>query len=106
MLPLRYPRRWLIAGIVIVGMVAALALAPMHWAARPMSAFSLSDKLLHTLTFAILALWFTGQYAKQSYWKLALALICIWSGDRGCNSTFCRTGTPRCSIWSQTRLVS
>ena len=80
MLPLRYPRRWLIAGTVIVALVAVLALAPLHWAARPMSAFNLSDKLLHMLTFAILALWFTGQYARASYWKLAVALIAFGLG--------------------------
>lgn len=34
-----------------------------------------ADKWLHAGTFAFLALWFSGQYTRRSYWKIALALL-------------------------------
>lgn len=30
---------------------------------------------MHGVTFAVLALWFSGQYAREAYWKLVLGLL-------------------------------
>lgn len=77
MLSLRYARRWQIAGIFLLVMVLAAALVPADWfwPAGPDSQFFLSDKWLHGITFAALALWFSGQYARRSYWRLMTGLV-------------------------------
>ena len=77
MLPLRYARRWQIAGIFLLVMVLAAALVPADWfwPEDPNSRYFLSDKWLHGITFAVLALWFSGQYARHSYWRLMTGLV-------------------------------
>lgn len=77
MLTLRYARRWQVAGIFLLALVLALALAPADWfwPDDSDSIFRLSDKFVHGITFAVLALWFSGQYARQSYWRLVSGLI-------------------------------
>lgn len=77
MLPLRYPRRWQIAGMVLLASVLLLAMVPAIWLwpQDPSKEWSLSDKWLHGITFAVLALWFSGQYARDAYWKLVLGLL-------------------------------
>lgn len=76
MLPLRYTRRWQAAGIVVLVIVLAMALAPgilfpldaKVGGIRP-------DKWVHGLTFTFLTVWFSGQYATRSYWRLALGML-------------------------------
>jgi VanZ family protein len=77
MLPLRYARRWRIGGIFLLAMVLALALIPADWFWPDDSdtLFFISDKWLHGITFTALALWFSGQYARHSYWRLILGLV-------------------------------
>ncbi len=77
MLPLRYARRWKIAGIFLLAIVLAIALLPSDWfwSSGPDSPFFITDKWLHGVTFALLALWFAGQYARDSYWRLITGLI-------------------------------
>ncbi len=77
MLSLRYARRWQIAGIFLLVMVLTAALVPADWfwSQGPNSPFFLSDKWLHGITFAALALWFAGQYARHSYWRLMTGLV-------------------------------
>jgi VanZ family protein len=77
MLPLRYARRWQIAGVFLLAMVLLLAVAPADWfwLDDSDSALHISDKWLHGFTFTILALWFSGQYARHSYWRLITGLI-------------------------------
>lgn len=76
MLSLRYARRWLIAGIGLLLLVLGLALVPEDWlwGNDAMPSMLLSDKLMHGITFMVLALWFSGQYAPHSYWRLVLGL--------------------------------
>jgi VanZ family protein len=73
MLPLRYARRWQIAGILVLIGVLVAALSP----ALPDLQLSkvLTDKWLHGLTFAFLTVWFSGQYARHSYWRLAFGML-------------------------------
>ena len=33
------------------------------------------DKWAHLLTFAVLAVWFAGQYRRKSYWRIAAGLV-------------------------------
>jgi hypothetical protein len=77
MLPLRYARRWRSGGVFLLTMVLALALVPADWFWSDSlgSSFFISDKWLHGITFAALALWFSGQYARHSYWRLILGLV-------------------------------
>ena len=77
MLPLEFSRRWLIAGVSLLLIVLVFALVPdiWPWGHGRGSEHFISDKVLHAATFAVLALWYTGQYAKGSYWWLALGLI-------------------------------
>ena len=64
MLPLRYPRRWLLAGALILAVVTSAAILPLAGSAPSLPQ---ADKWLHGLTFLLLALWFTGQYARGNY---------------------------------------
>ena len=76
MLPLKYARHWQIAGFVLLASVMVLALVPSLWFWQDDSApqWQLSDKWMHGLTFAFLAIWFSGQLTRKSFWKLALGL--------------------------------
>ena len=77
MLPLRYARRWKIAGTFLLAMVLAMALLPPDWFLPGDFdwSFFITDKWLHGATFAALALWFAGQYARDSYWRLITGLV-------------------------------
>jgi hypothetical protein len=74
MLSLRYARRWQIGGILLLASVLAAALVPSDWV-WPGDTGSSSDKWLHGITFTVLALWFSGQYARHSYWRLITGLV-------------------------------
>jgi hypothetical protein len=77
MLSLRYARRWQIAGILLLAAVLVGALVPADWIwpEGPDAPFFMSDKWVHGITFATLALWFSGQYARHSYWRLVTGLV-------------------------------
>jgi VanZ family protein len=76
MLPLRYPRLWRFADILILVLVLASAMSPEMWPwGRTSGPYLVSDKVMHGLTFAFLALWYTGQYSRKSYAKLAVGLL-------------------------------
>ncbi len=77
MLSLRYARRWQIGGILLLAAVLAAALVPADWfwSQDSGSPFFISDKWLHGITFTVLALWFSGQYARHSYWRLITGLV-------------------------------
>ena len=77
MLPLSEPRRWHLASTILLLGVLFLAMAPASWfsAMKPPGNWNMSDKWMHAVTFALLAVWFSGQYARSSYWKIALGLI-------------------------------
>ena len=45
------------------------------WSFDPHAAFKVADKGLHFLTFTFLTVWFSGQYSRRSYWRLAVGLI-------------------------------
>jgi len=79
MLPLRYARRWRVASAIFLALVLALTVMPAVWLwpdpARIVSWRENLDKWAHFATFALLALWFAGQYRPRSYWRIALGLL-------------------------------
>ncbi len=76
MLPLRYSRRWRIAGILVLLAVFAATVAPAlgFWPRSTIRAIFAFDKWLHGLTFLFLTVWFTGQYARRAYWRVVIGL--------------------------------
>lgn len=73
MLPLRYARRWQIAGILVLIGVLVAALSPALLDLQQSEL--LTDKWLHGFTFTFLTVWFSGQYARRAYWRLALGML-------------------------------
>ena len=79
MLPLRHARFWRMTGLVLLLLVLVFALMPAVWfwddKAGALAWFRNSDKFLHAGTFLLLAVWFSGQYRRPSYWRIAVALL-------------------------------
>jgi len=79
MLPLLYPHRWQTASAILLLLVLAGALAPaiLPWLTDRAPALPQVDKWMHGITFALLALWFTGQYARHTWWWIFVGL-CLY----------------------------
>lgn len=77
MLPLIYPSRWRLAGALLLTAVLCGAMAPeiWPWLNKFGSGGPRFDKWLHGFTFAMLAIWYSGQYARHSYWWIASGLL-------------------------------
>ena len=79
MLPLRHLRFWRIAGVVLLCLVLVFALMPAVWLwndrGGALAWFRNADKLLHATTFLLLEVWFSGQYRRPSYLRVAAGLI-------------------------------
>jgi VanZ family protein len=77
MLPLRHARRWQAAGIAVLVVVLAAALMPAIWFMRELSdpRVAHADKWFHAITFTILTVWFSGQYSRRSYWRIAAGML-------------------------------
>ncbi|MGI9236940.1 MAG: VanZ family protein [Woeseiaceae bacterium] len=88
MLPLRHLRFWRIAGVVLLCLVLAAALMPMVWfwdnRASGLALFQNMDKFLHATTFLVLAVWFSGQYRRPSYLRVAVGLLMFGFFIEGC----------------------
>ena len=70
MLPLRYARIWLVAGLVllVIGLVAALEPVPTA------VAVTFNDKFIHTTGFLVFMLWFGGVFESRFAPLVAVAL--------------------------------
>lgn len=79
MLPLRFPRRWHLASVVLLLAVLLAMLMPAVWLfphpGEFASWFGEIDKWLHGVSFAVLAIWFAGLYGRSAYWRIALSLL-------------------------------
>jgi len=79
MLPLKYERFWRIADLTMILLVFFFALVPAAWfwhdTVNIMALSKHSDKFLHGMTFIVLSVWFSGQYQRLSYWKIAAGLM-------------------------------
>lgn len=86
MLPLRYPLRWKIAGALLLGAVLFMAVIPAAWPWHLLRGpdWIETDKWLHGVTFFLLALWYSGQYARRSYHWLGAGLIAFGALIEGC----------------------
>ena len=78
MLPLRYPRFWSAVGwVLVVGVIVGSLLPGRTIAAL---SFSLNDKILHTGTYCLLTLWFTGLYRRSLYLSIGGVLLVLGVG--------------------------
>lgn len=77
MLPLRYVVRWRVAGVLLLLAVFVGTLVPAIWFRADFNLRVLVDfdKVAHFTAFLILAVWFSGQYARRSWWKIAVGLV-------------------------------
>lgn len=77
MLPLRYTRRWQLAGVFVLFGVFGAAVMPALWFWPAIAGKMLIgiDKWLHATTFLVLSLWFSGQYSRRSYWRIGAGLL-------------------------------
>lgn len=75
MLPLRHTRRWRFVGAIILLVVLLATMAPAFLFDVRLKQVVSHDKWAHFLAFLFLAVWFSGQYARQSYWRLGTALL-------------------------------
>lgn len=60
---LRHPRFWLVAGWLLVLGAIVVSLVP----APSLPSLGVSDKIEHTITYAVLTLWFAGLYPRSRY---------------------------------------
>lgn len=79
MLPLQYVSWWRTASAVLLILVLVAALTPAVWLwpdrGKIVSWLGEFDKWAHAIMFALLAVWFAGQYRPRSYWRIALGLV-------------------------------
>ena len=87
MLPLQHTGLWrFLSSLLLLGVLAA-TLMPAFWFDNRRSAliwFEHADKWLHGLTFAVLALWFGGLFARRRYGYIALGLMAFGFLVEGC----------------------
>ena len=97
MLPLRYTRHWRVAGIILLLLVLVATLMPAVWVSKTQYLiwFVHVDKWLHGIIFVFLALWFSGQYRRGSYWRIGVGLIAFGVLIEACQ----RLGTYRSAEW-------
>lgn len=88
MLPLHYARRWQFASVILLLLVLMLTLMPAVWFWSDRRQFASwffdMDKWLHGITFALLAIWFAGQYRPRSYWRIGAGLMIFGLLIEGC----------------------
>jgi VanZ family protein len=72
MLDLRFPRAWLIVGLLLMALTLGLALAP---SGRMTTLTFLSDKAGHFLAFMFLMIWFCGVFRMPYTPLVALGLL-------------------------------
>lgn len=79
MLPLQYRAAWRVASACLLLAVLVMTMMPAVWLwpdrSRMLSWFVNVDKWAHAITFVILAVWFAGQYRRESYWRIAAGLL-------------------------------
>ena len=101
MLPLSYPARWRFAGILILLLVLLFALIPDIWPwGHGHGRYFVSDKVLHGITFAFLALWYTGQYSRRAYWWLAAGLLAFGVLIEACQSLVAYRTAEWGDVWA------
>jgi VanZ family protein len=72
-LPLRHPWVWLGLGWLFIVCAVITSLVP----GQKLPPMGVSDKLEHTLAYAMLTLWFTGVYPRASYVRIGLGMLAL-----------------------------
>ena len=87
MLPLQHAALWRFLSAVFLALVLFAAVSPAFWFDSKFEAlrwFENADKWLHGLTFAALAVWFGGLFAKPAYLRVAIGLTVFGFIVEGC----------------------
>ena len=87
MLPLRHAASWRFLSMLLLILVLAAMLAPPGWfgsSADRLLRIGHADKLLHALTFVVLAAWFAGLFERRRYLALAVWLTVFGVLVEGC----------------------
>ena len=74
LLPLRYPKLWLVLGWFFVAAATLASLVPVQRLPLPPG---LNDKFEHITGYALLTLWFTGIYPRSRYFLIAVCLFAM-----------------------------
>jgi VanZ family protein len=72
------------AGVIVLLVSLAMALMPAFWPKVTVRDILAIDKWLHGMAFALLALWFSGQYRPRSYVRLAIGLLAFGALIEAC----------------------
>jgi VanZ family protein len=78
LLPLRYPRLWLLLGWLLVFVVVGASLMPAK--AVGMLFGTINDKIEHIGAYAGLMAWFGGMFRRPSQLKVGVALVMLGGG--------------------------
>jgi VanZ family protein len=73
LLPLRYPRLWLLAAWSLVAVAIFASVMPV----QKLPEVATSDKVQHMAAYAMLAVWFAGIYPKSRYAWIAVGLFIL-----------------------------
>lgn len=73
MLPLRFPRVWLVLGWALVAAVVLGSLLPGGTVAK----LAVEDKLLHAGSYCLLMIWFAGLYERRRHLYIALGVLAL-----------------------------
>lgn len=73
LLPLRYPRLWLVAGWAFIALAVIGSLLP----PSNLPTIQTSDKVQHMAAYALLSLWFTGIYPRSRYAVIGAGLFLL-----------------------------
>jgi VanZ family protein len=73
MLAVRHPRLWLVIGWMLGAAVLVVCLAP----ARSLPQTGVSDKIEHSIAYAVLSLWFAGLYPRSRYVIIGIGLFAM-----------------------------
>jgi len=77
MLELQYVAAWRSMSVATLILILTAMVVPSDWLWLDDPSFHryIFDKWLHGITFCALTLWFCGQYARSSYWRIVLGLL-------------------------------
>ena len=70
---LRHPRLWLVIGWMLVVGAIIVSLIP----TRSLPPLGVSDKFEHTVTYAVLTLWFAGLYPRTRYFWIGVGMFAL-----------------------------
>jgi VanZ family protein len=73
LLPLRYPRIWLVAGWMLIALAVLASLSP----TQNLPDIGTNDKLGHLTAYALMTLWFSGIYPRSRYALIGLGMFVL-----------------------------